>query len=77
MKVLVLRLYAQTIFYQENLACFLLSAMHCRAFRWFSAAPLVLLFLGFLPLQLDQIWRILCVMFGEEGGGGGGGGGLC
>jgi hypothetical protein len=29
---------------------FLLSTMHSRAFRWFSAAPLVFLFLGFLPL---------------------------
>ncbi len=30
--------------------------MHSRVFRWFSAAPLVFYFLGFLPLQL--IWRI-------------------
>ncbi len=47
---------------------FLLSAMHSHAFRWVSAAPLVLLFLGILPLQLNQIWRIFCVMYGEEGG---------
>ncbi len=46
---------------------FLLSAMHSHTFRWFSAAPLVFLFLGFLPLQLNQIWRIFCVMYGEEG----------
>jgi hypothetical protein len=46
---------------------FLLSAMHSRAFRWFSAAPLVFLFIGFLPLQLNKIWQILCVMYGEEG----------
>jgi hypothetical protein len=31
--------------------------------------------LGFLvpwfsPLQLNKIWRIFCVMYGEEGGGG-------
>jgi hypothetical protein len=52
---------------------FLLSAMHSRFFRWFSAAPLGFLFLGFLPLQLNQIWQILCVMYEEEGGGGGGG----
>jgi hypothetical protein len=47
--------------------CFLLSAMHSRAFRWFSEAPLVFLFLDFLPLQIKQIWRILCVMYGEKG----------
>jgi hypothetical protein len=40
---------------------FLLSAIHNHAFRWFSAAPLVFLFLGLLPLQLNQIWRIFCV----------------
>ncbi len=28
----------------------LLSALHSRAFRWLSAAPLVFLFLGFLSL---------------------------
>jgi hypothetical protein len=27
---------------------------------------LVFLFLGVLPLQLNQIWRILCVMNGEQ-----------
>jgi hypothetical protein len=47
---------------------FLLSAMHSHAFRWFSAAPLVFLFLGLLPLQMYQIWRIFCVMYGEECG---------
>ena len=46
---------------------FLLSAVHSRALRWLSAAPLVFLFLGFLPLQIKQICRILCVMYGEEG----------
>jgi hypothetical protein len=50
---------------------FLLSAMHSRFFRWFSAAPLGFLFLGFLLLQLNQMWQILCVMYEEEGGGGG------
>ncbi len=40
--------------------------MHSRAFRWFSAAPLVFEFLGFLPLQLNQIWRIFCAVYGEE-----------
>jgi hypothetical protein len=43
------RVHAQTIYYQENLAGFLLSALHSRAFHWLSAAPLVFLFLGFLP----------------------------
>ncbi len=47
---------------------FRLSAMHRYAFRWFSASPLVFMFLGLLPLQLNQIWRIFCVMYGEEGG---------
>ncbi len=47
---------------------FLLSAMHSHAFRWFSAAPLVFLCLGLLPLKLYQIWRIFCVMYGEECG---------
>jgi hypothetical protein len=47
---------------------FLLSAMHIHGFHWFSAAPLVFLFLGLLPLQLYQIWRIFCVMYGEECG---------
>jgi hypothetical protein len=47
---------------------FLLLAMHSPTFPWFSAAPLVFLFLGLLPLQLNQIWRIFCVMYGEEGG---------
>jgi hypothetical protein len=42
--------------------------MHSHAFRWFSATPLVFLFLGLLPLQLYQIWRIFCVMYGEEYG---------
>ncbi len=46
---------------------FLLSAMHSHAFRWFSAAPLVFLFLGLLPLQLNQIWRIF-FMYGKGGG---------
>jgi hypothetical protein len=41
-----------------------LSPMHSDAFRWFSAAPLVFLFLGLLPLQLYQIWWIFCVMYG-------------
>jgi hypothetical protein len=47
---------------------FLLSAMHSHSFRWFSAAPLDFLFLGLLPLQLYQIWRIFCVKYGEECG---------
>ncbi len=47
---------------------FLLSAMHSPTFRWVSAAPPVFLFLGFLLLQLNQIWRIFSVMYGEEGG---------
>jgi hypothetical protein len=47
---------------------FLLSAMHRYAFGWFSASPLVFLFLGLLPLQLNQIWWIFCVMYGEKGG---------
>ena len=42
--------------------------MHSHAFRWFSAAPLGFLFLGLLSLQLNQIWRIFCVLYGEEGG---------
>ncbi len=46
-----------------------LSAMHGRTFRWFSASPLVFLFLGFLSLQRNQIWRILCLMYEEESGG--------
>ncbi len=46
---------------------FLLSALHSHTFRWFSVTPLVFLFLGLLPLQLNEIWRIFCVMFGEEG----------
>jgi hypothetical protein len=55
-------MYAQTIYLRKHL----LSATHNRCF---TASPLVFLFLGFLPLQLNQIWRILCVMFGEEDGG--------
>jgi hypothetical protein len=47
---------------------FLLSAMHNHAFRWFSAAPPVFLFLGFLSLQLNQILRIFCVLYGDDGG---------
>ncbi len=39
---------------------FLLSAVHSHAFCLFSVAPLVFLFLGLLPLQLYQIWRIFC-----------------
>jgi hypothetical protein len=58
-----LRMYAQTIYYQENLAFCLLSAMQSRAFRWFSANPLVSLFLGFLPLQLYLIWGRFCVLY--------------
>ncbi len=46
--------------------------MHSRAFRRFSAASLVFLFLGFFTLQLNQTLRILCDMYGEEGVGGGG-----
>jgi hypothetical protein len=42
--------------------------MHNRGFRWFSAAPLVFLFLGFLPSELNQIWRTLCVTYVKEGG---------
>jgi hypothetical protein len=48
---------------------FLLSTIRSHTLRWFSVAPLVFLFRGFLPLQLNQIWRILYKMFGEEGGG--------
>jgi hypothetical protein len=47
---------------------FLLLAMHGHPFCWFSFAPPVFLFLGFLPLPLNHIWRIFCVMCGEEGG---------
>jgi hypothetical protein len=50
---------------------FLFSAMHSHAFPWFSAAPPVFLFLGFLPLQLNQIWQIFVSYtptYGEEGG---------
>jgi hypothetical protein len=43
--------------------------MHSHPFRWFSAAPLVFLFLGFPPLTIKQIWRILCFIYKEEGGG--------
>jgi hypothetical protein len=58
----LLRVYAQTTFYQENLAfCFqLCTVTHLVGF---SAAPLVFLFLCLLPLQLNQIWRIFCVMY--------------
>ncbi len=42
---------------------FLISAMHSHTFRWFSDAPLVFLFLGFLPLQLNEIWRIFCFVW--------------
>ncbi len=41
--------------------------MHSQAFRWFSAAPLVLV-PWFSPLQQNKIWRIFGVMYGEEGG---------
>ncbi len=56
-----------------------IGCMHRRVFikkTWLSAvsyaqsrislvypAPLVFLFLGLLPLQLNQIWRIFCVMW--------------
>jgi hypothetical protein len=64
----LLRAYAQTSFFSRKPG-FLLSAMHSHVvFRWFSAAPLVFLFLDLLPLQLNQIWRIFCVMCGEECG---------
>ncbi len=43
-----------------------LSAMHSHAFRWFSATTLVFLFLGFLPLQLNYIWRIFSVLCKEK-----------
>ncbi len=62
-----LRVHAQTIYYQESLAfCFQLctvahSLAICRSLSflvpWFSS------------LIDKQIWRILCVMYGEEGGG--------
>ena len=47
-------------------------SLHSHAFRWLSAAPLVFLFLGFLPLQIKQIWRILCVTVSMEKKVGGG-----
>ncbi len=59
----LLRVYAQTSFFFKKT---LLSAMHSHAFRWFSAAPLVFLFLGLLPLVtaesdladfLCYVWR--------------------
>jgi hypothetical protein len=37
-------------------------------FVGFISAVLAFLFLDFLPLQLNQIWGILCVMYGEKGG---------
>jgi len=40
---------------------FLLSALHSHAFCWLSAAPLVFLFLGFLPLEEKKIWGVFCV----------------
>ncbi len=62
------RVYAQTSFYQENLAfCFQPCTLHSHEFRWFSVASLVFLFFGFLTLQLNQIWWIFCAMYGEEG----------
>ncbi len=61
------RVYEQNEFLSRKPG-FLLSAMHSHTFRWFSAAPLVFVFLGLLPSQLNQIWRIFCVMYGEEGG---------
>jgi hypothetical protein len=48
---------------------FLISAMHSHAFPWFSCRSMVFLFPGFLLLQLNQIWQILYVMYGEEGEG--------
>jgi 4-amino-4-deoxy-L-arabinose transferase-like glycosyltransferase len=76
------RVHAQTIYYQENLAfCFShaqsrTTLVFCRSLGflgflgflvpWFSCS-LVFLFLGFLPLQMNQIWRILSVIQGEEG----------
>jgi hypothetical protein len=48
-------MYAQTSL--SSKPGFLLSAMNSHAFRWFSAACPVLLFLGFLLLQLKQICR--------------------
>ncbi len=60
------RVYAQTGFYQENLASAfsyaqsLISLVFCCSLGflvpWFS------------PLQLNKIWRIFCVMYGEESG---------
>jgi hypothetical protein len=56
---------------QETWGCmhrrFIIKRTLLSAFTY--AAPLVSLFLGFRPLQLNQIWRILCVMYGEEGEG--------
>jgi hypothetical protein len=106
----MLRVYAQTSFYQENLAFYfqLCTVTHFVGFLllpWFSCSlvffpyrvyaqtsfyqktwlsafsyaqsHISLVFccsLGFLvpwfsPLQLNKIWRIFCVMYGEEMGG--------
>jgi hypothetical protein len=58
------RMYAQTSFYQENLAfCFQLCTVFCCSpsflVPWFS----------YLTAETDlQIWQIFFVMYGEEGG---------
>jgi len=50
---------AQTIYYQKNLAfCFQL----CTVAPFVGFLPLVFLYLGFLPLQHNLIWLILCVL---------------
>jgi hypothetical protein len=57
------RVYAQTSFYQENLAvCFQL----CTVTHFFGF--LLLPWFSHLRVQLNKIWRIFCVMYGEEGG---------
>ncbi len=70
--ILQVWMYAEGVCTDEFLSRkpgFLLSAMHSHTFRWFSAALLVFLFLGLLPLQLNQIWRIFCVMYEKKVGG--------
>jgi hypothetical protein len=62
----LLRVYAQTSFYQENLA-------FCCHYAQSRISLVFCCSLGFLvpwfsPLQLNKIWRIFCVMYGEEGG---------
>jgi len=47
----ILRVNARTDDFLSRKPDFLLSAMHIRAFHWFSTASLVFLFLGFLSFS--------------------------